>query len=165
MKKKEKSDHSKREREEKKIKPCNSIWSFICFFFLSVCFKSLITTTSIPVGQKRNLVVGLYLEHLEIDGGGEINRNHDQVPLTSHNTKELPTAPVCPRTEFVDDGVKTLHGVSIAISDRTNADPTWKIHTRRNCVISKPLDRGCWCLKTQLNIMQQYNCDSTKSGM
>lgn len=155
-----------RDKEREKNKTIQLYFGgfFICFFCLSLCFKSLIKTTSIPVGQKRNLVVGLYLEHLEIDSGGEVNRSHDQAPLTSHNTKELPTAPVCPRREFVDDGVKILHEVSIAISDRTNADPTWKIHTRRNCIISKPLDRGCWCLKTQLNIMQQ-NCDSTESGM
>lgn len=91
--------------------------------------------------------------------------NHDWAPLISHNTKELPTAQECLRTELVAEGVQILHEVSTAIWDRTNADPTWKTHTRRNCVISKPLNRDCWCLKTQINIVQQYNGDSTKSGM
>lgn len=50
-------------------------------------------TTSLLVGQKRNLVVRLYLEHLEIDVGGELKMSHDWASPISHNAKELPTAP------------------------------------------------------------------------
>lgn len=134
-------------------------------FLFPLCFKSLIKITSLLVDQKRNLVLRLYLEHLEIDGGGELKMNHNWAPPVSHNAMETTTAPRCPRTEIAAERVKILHEFSIAIWDRTSADPTWNTHARRNCVISKPLDRGCWCLKTQFNIVQHYNCDWTKSGM
>lgn len=62
------------ERSKKKPKPYMSTW-FLCFFFLWMCFKSLIKPTSLLVSWRRNLVVALYLELLLMDGAWELNKN------------------------------------------------------------------------------------------